>query len=562
MRTLDSLGQVITTDLLIVGGGLAGLTAAIAAKESTPGLDVLVVDKVTTGWGGKANKGGGYISYVVPGERDEFLDFRVRRVGLFLDDQELLQAYADESRPNLERLESWGVHIFRDERDEPKYFRWSPELPWRMALMDQDMTPNMARYARRRGVRVLDHVSIVELLKCEDRVVGGMGFSMLDGTCHIVKARATVLANGAQNWRLMRRWASGRGDGIAAAYRAGAQMRNGEFGNFVGWVFADSKELCNGAENVLYNSKGEHIPRAVGPGLQPDIHSAPTVAWYEEMIGGNGPCFANMAENTVYNVVIPSFLSGTLGERPLASAFWRTARERAASAATSPGAMQEVVPGLIGEQAPIKVDHAMATTVAGLYAIGDTSGSGSGWMAIPSTGFGYALFSGIRCGRAAADSAARGDEPRVDVAHTEALKEVIYAPVERASGTDAMELVRAIQDVMSPVGNSVYQHRDRIEAALVELEGIKARLPELVAGDWHHLSACHEVRAMVMCSELFFRTSLEREESRASYLREDYPEVDDANYLEWIVAEDRDGEMLLSRNRIPFDRYPIKPQDS
>ena len=68
MATLESLGTVLSADLLIVGGGMAGLACAIAAKEADPEVDVLVVDKVVAGWGGKANKGGGNIVFVDPSE--------------------------------------------------------------------------------------------------------------------------------------------------------------------------------------------------------------------------------------------------------------------------------------------------------------------------------------------------------------------------------------------------------------------------------------------------------------------------------------------------------------
>ncbi len=50
MATLESLGKVVSTDMLIIGGGIAGLTAAITAKEEAPDLDVLVVDKAVSGW--------------------------------------------------------------------------------------------------------------------------------------------------------------------------------------------------------------------------------------------------------------------------------------------------------------------------------------------------------------------------------------------------------------------------------------------------------------------------------------------------------------------------------
>ena len=75
MATLESLGAVLSADLLIVGGGMAGLACAIAAKETDPEIDVLIVDKVVAGWGGKANKGGGNIVFMDPADGIEnFLD--------------------------------------------------------------------------------------------------------------------------------------------------------------------------------------------------------------------------------------------------------------------------------------------------------------------------------------------------------------------------------------------------------------------------------------------------------------------------------------------------------
>src|SRR3989304_4560563 len=104
----------------------------------------LFTDKATIGWGGKANKGGGNIAYVEAEDGfDEFVKFHVHQIGCFLEDQEILRAYAEESRGNLDRLESWGVHIFRHEDGSPKYIRWTESLLWRMAVMDQDVTLNM-----------------------------------------------------------------------------------------------------------------------------------------------------------------------------------------------------------------------------------------------------------------------------------------------------------------------------------------------------------------------------------------------------------------------------------
>ena len=567
MATLESLGKVISTDILIIGGGIAGLSAAITAKETSPKVDVLVVDKATIGWGGKANKGGGNIAYVDPEDSvDEFVEYHVHNIGCFLEDQELLRAYAEESRGNLERLESWGVHIFRHEDGSPKYIRWTESLPWRMAVMDQDVTLNMLQHSKKQGTKFIDRVAIVDFLQDGNRIVGGMGFSIVDGTCYVIKAMATILANGDQNYRLMRRWNSGRGDGIAAAYRTGAQMRNAEFGNFINWIFVDSRDVCQGAEDVLYNAKGKHITKSIRPVIEADLHSKEVVAWWKEMKAGNGPICANMAENRILNEIVPAFHSNALAVRPIATAFWSRTIGKAMSAATKPGPLQEVIPGFIGEQAPVRVDHQMATTLPGLFAIGDTSWAGSAWQgAVPppgrmrGTGLGNAVFSGVRGGTAVVKYVSRAAPAKVNHAQAEALKENMFLPLKRRAGIQAQELVRAVQDVMSPVGNSIYMRHDRLEKALSKVLALKAKLPELCAKDWHYLSACNEVKSMVTSAEMFFRSAMERKESRGWHIREDYPETDNKSWLKWIIVQDRKGEMIISTEGIPMNSYSIKP---
>jgi succinate dehydrogenase / fumarate reductase flavoprotein subunit len=123
---------------------------------------------------------------------------------------------------------------------------------------------------------------------------------------------------------------------------------------------------------------------------------------------------------------------------------------------------------------------------------------------------------------------------------------------------EAAELIRAVQQVMAPVGYSIYKRQDRLEEALGKVLAIKARLPELSAKDPHYLAACNEVGAMVMCAEAFYRTSMERKESRGWHLREDYPERDDAAYRKWIIAEDRGGEMVVSFEDLAIERYPVQ----
>ena len=408
-----------------------------------------------------------------------------------------------ESRPDLERLESWGVHIYRDDAGEPKYVRWLPEHPWRLAVLDQDLTLNMAKHARKLGVRFKDRVEIIDLLKDGDRVCGAIGFGMIDGECVIAQAGAVVLANGNQCYKLMPRWASAGGEGIAAAYRAGAAMRGAEFGNFINWVFADTKEVCQGAEDVLTNNKGENISKRVRPTLESDVHSKEVVEWWKEMKAGNGPIVANMIENYVNNEIVPAFHEDKLAVRPVSMKFWGLTIGKAMAASTVHGPMQPVMPGLNAELAPVKVDHQMATTLPGLFAIGDTCYAGTCLAgAVPAppgrmrgSGLGFATFSGVRCAPAAV-AAARAASGRPDAGQAEALKARIFAP-RGHSGMAAPEMVRAVQDVMAPVGYIHYKCADRMHEALGQGPGAQGAGAYAGRRRPHYLAACHVAESMV-----------------------------------------------------------------
>ena len=68
---------------------------------------------------------------------------------------------------------------------------------------------------------------------------------------------------------------------------------------------------------------------------------------------------------------------------------------------------------------------------------------------------------------------------------------------------------------------------------------VKERLPQVAATDPHYLVAAHDARNMALSAELFYRTALTRKESRGWFIREDYPERDDAEWLKWVNAEPR-----------------------
>ena len=137
------------TDILIIGGGIGGLAAAIKIKELSPEASVLLVDKQTIGWGGKANKGAGVLWVLAPGDDiDAFVDFHVKNIGIYLNDQDLLYAMARESYAAAEKLAEWGVNVMKTPNGELVV----RHLPFGWSLAAADL--NMMRPLRAKAVKI------------------------------------------------------------------------------------------------------------------------------------------------------------------------------------------------------------------------------------------------------------------------------------------------------------------------------------------------------------------------------------------------------------------------
>ena len=79
------------------------------------------------------------------------------------------------------------------------------------------------------------------------------------------------------------------------------------------------------------------------------------------------------------------------------------------------------------------------------------------------------------------------------------------------------------------------------------------------ANDFHELTRCIDAESMLLGTELFYRASLMRTESRGFHYREDYPEMDNKNWLKWVILKSDKGKMKVYTEDIPIDKYPYKP---
>jgi len=295
MTDLNNNREYLSADVLIIGGGIGGLASAIKVKEKNPGCDVLIVEKQTVGWAGKATKIGGILAFLGPNnDADKFIDFQLHTSGLFLNDQELLAKYVKDTYGAIQQFSEWGNKLAKTPDGNMLSFpaMFAPE--YSSTFIDIDLMLPMRTKAKKMGTRIIDKVHIVDLLTLDNRVVGAAGFNIVDGHFIVINTKATILANGSCGYKVRRFWSAGTGDGIAAAYRAGAEMRNAEYGNLYGHTVFQATDSGMVGSDFLVNNLGENLAQKYMPDRGPAGVFLPVklaVGLEKEVAEGRGPIY-------------------------------------------------------------------------------------------------------------------------------------------------------------------------------------------------------------------------------------------------------------------------------
>jgi succinate dehydrogenase/fumarate reductase flavoprotein subunit len=207
----------------------------------------------------------------------------------------------------------------------------------------------------------------------------------------------------------------------------------------------------------------------------------------------------------------------------------------------------------------VRVNTKCETNVPGLYAAGDSAGTGFCGSMYPGTGYGIAGASVAGCiaGERASQHALEDKETTINNEEVERLKELVYTPLSRKGGFSPAYVTEILRNLMVPYYVMGIKHGDRLQATLTMVKFVENHLvPLLKANDAHELRLAHEVRNMSLDAEIILRSSLFRTESRGTHYREDYPRRDDPNWLAWTIAKEEHGEMKLSKLPMPKEWWP------
>lgn len=563
MSNLEKHGEVHSADVIIIGGGLGGLILANRVKELNCDLDVMIVEKSTTGFAGsKANKGAGVLWVLdETDDVDKFMSFFAKEVGHGLEDQDMVRKFALTSLPLVRQLERWGIEILRDENGKLSRIE---DLPlWALCAYDLDILLKLRKLAKKNKVKEANKTQIVELLKEGDRVVGAVGFDVETGQYRIFKGKSVIIANGSCNWMATNMWFSGRGDGIAASYRAGAEMRNAEFSNFYNIGLRGNHSSTVGGQYALYNDLGEYLAPKYCADFEPDFDINIFLGMEKEVMEGRGPIRLEETEIFVNN---PIAAGGFLfkWDRKEAGRFWGTLMGKEARLTADQDWRPEVVPLFLGEMASIKTNVEMQSTLEGLWAVGDANKGGSGFGgATPApnrlrgTGLAWAGVSALLAAESVAAYLTTATEPVVNEEQVIQLKEKLLGPMNRPDGIHPREAISKLKEVITPPRFGIRKSEDRIQEALNTVETIEKQIETSVSphNDFHMLGLFHDLRNMNLCAKIYYKAAIARKETRGWHVMDEYPEKDDQNWRKWIIVKQENDEMKVSTEKIPFETY-------
>jgi succinate dehydrogenase/fumarate reductase flavoprotein subunit len=558
------------TDVLVVGGGIAGIRAAIEA--SNRGSNVIMANKGYLGQDGAVvwMAGGGYQAALNPPDSVDQHIIDTIKAGKYLNNQQLVNTFLSLAPESVHDLGKWGVR-WKKEGDKYPQIRMPGETYPRSMLhtktgqhLGGEYRKALPRLLRRqKGVTVINDILVIDLIKNGDTVVGAVGLDVMNGRFKVIKARATILATGGfmDCFEFTTANPMVTGDGHGMAFRAGARMMNMEFIQFFPaaalWpanVYRDAYPygLIYELYGVFYNRLGERFMERYYP-IEKDFatRNAQSRAIAREVREGRGSRHGGAYLSFRH---LPRNLLNSYLEECWDIPFFKSLREAGVDLRED---AIEIGPAAHYVQGGCWVNERCETTLTGLYAAGELgSGGKDGADRLAGNALPFCMAMGYVAGKESANHANAIDMPKISDDQVESICTEASSPLMRTDGVRPLEMKKNIRRLMSRY--MMFERRgDELQTAINELEGMrKDVLPRLLSSvkitrfniEW---TDALEARNMLDVAEMSMRCALMRTETRGLHERADYPEEDPRWLKQSIVAKEENG-MRLATEPVTF----------
>ncbi len=527
-------------DVLVIGGGMAGLFAAVKAHDA--GAKVLMVSKGRVGSSGLTPFAKGIFSYDKKNAKVSIDDFvaQVSESAIQTNNPVFTRQLAEHSYDRVQELKSWGFF------DSPIYHE------------------SFMRPINERRIAVDERIMITHLLKEDGRIVGASGFMLDEERIIHYLAKSVVLCTGSGGFKPNGFPVSDlTHDGTIMAYKAGAKVTGKE------WNDGHPGSAKNsGSSYDNWHGQVEEKPSTTGVTVNHHLGVDLNYQAYTQggpvVMGPPGPGQDESPPAENGGPYVPEAFRHTEPPPP---------PQQGGLRGLFAGPPNAGPPGMGGEQVGgssagmaihkseglVPVNEEGLSTLPGLYAAGDALGSymsGGIYTQIGGSLAGSAVQGAIAGEAAARESLKLKGKVTVSSAQIDKVTTEILAPLKRERGYSPAWVTQVLQGVMIP-NFVLYIKKERMMlGALAYVEELREHhVPMLLADDLHALRLAHETENMIITAEMKLKASLMRKESRCSHYRLDCPDIDYENWQAWInIWQDDKGQMQLEKQ--PFDMWP------
>ncbi len=559
----------LTTDILILGTGGAGLMAALHARWRNPSLDITLVAKGMLGKSGCTRMvQGGYNVALDPSDSvlAHFED--TVKGGAYLCDQDLAWTLVEDAPRIVRELENRIGCLFDrapDGRIHQKAFA-GQSFDRTVHVGDLTGIEIMSRLRDQvfaADIKCLEYTRGLELLTTPggQQIVGALLLDIQTGEYIEARAKAVILCTGAGPLMYERSACAQEKamDGVAMAFRAGAHLMDMEMVQFhpTGMVVPGSRlngalleEGLRGAGAHLFNGQGERFMNRYDPErLERSTRDRVSRACYIEVRDGRG------TENGAVLIDV-THLGAEFVEKNFAGMRDRClqigfdlARERV-----------EICPTAHFQMGGVRIDKNGFTNLEGLFAAGEDSAGVHGANRLGGNGVAESTVYGARVGDAVADWVASRKQADPDPEPAKRAR----AEAERFLDSTRKESpwpIRARLAKLAWENAGIVRSGPKLETGLGELRTLATALEKSGAPGGRAFNLTWQqnldLRNLLLGAELIARSALMRTDSRGAHFREDFPNTDNAHWLKNIYATSNHGSIKLWTEDVKLTR--MKP---
>ena len=560
--------QTVETDVLVIGGGIAGCWAAISAARKK-GVRVAVVEKAATIRSGAGGLGGDHwanpmtspLSNMDPetkAQRDIDSDGGYCcGVGRYIQCRESYDALLEIEKmggkirdTEDEYVGAWG----RDEKTKLILAERSQPINGYLRFWGTTFKPALKKECERLGVEICDRIMATSLLNERGiqgaRIVGATGVNTRTGEFMIFKAKAVVLSTAGVGsiWVFNTELAgistfrsrNNSGDGTAMAWRAGAELTMMEKSSVLrlgtGYKHKWYSGIDAGFEHLSQvDDNGKALPRG-GNRREAALKGELALPFW-----GDFPSLSESWRNVNWNMMFVEESTTKAIRRKFIEAGFDPSKDLFPSytliEGTSPAHFRSVDGG--GDRGGVILDWDLKTTLDGLYAAGEQTYSPGDHS--------YAASTGRYAGRKAADYALRKSRPAISREQVALEKARVYAPIKRKDGIDWKELHAGIARTMQYFC-SEFKTEKLLNMGLDALKDIEQNwVPKLYALDPHKLLRSLEDLSILTYSQIIIHGSLARKASSRylNFSRIDYPQMDPPEWNKFVTVKLENGKVKV-----------------